>query len=136
LTKNRSAIVTAVVAAVLLVALNAGAAIEAKGIEDINAAIGVILLTNISLVVAIVFAAGTSLQRLKQLEVWRAEHEKWAADEVDGIRSEINNRYQSSERRLGEYKRADVIGVELQGINLRLEKIEQRLVERISSTQK
>lgn len=109
----------------LLVGVNAVAAVDID--REVNGALGAILFTNIALVASIIFQAGTSLQRLKQLEAWKSQHEQWATNTVRELREESTDSNRGLDGRLREYQRADVIEERLRGIDSRLKGIEQKL---------
>lgn len=120
--------------AVCLIALNAYAASDA---DRVGAALGAILLTNIGLILATVFAAGTSIQRLRALEKWREEHEEWADKQVAAVRSEAasmagdarateDERHLAIDRRMSELARQDVFLEKLNSIIQRLQRIEEQ----------
>jgi len=132
MTKKNSALVIGFGLGGLLIGMNAAAAVDVR--SDITGALGAILLTNIALVFALIFQAGTSLQRLKQVEerqkdteTWQGEHEKWADGTVRELRDESGERANRTERRLSDYQRADVLAPQLSAIFDRLGAIEREL---------
>jgi len=132
MTKIRPAIVASVVCAGLFIGVNAAAAADVQ--RDVTGTLGVILLTNIGLIIAAAINFGVSQQRLRVVEKqqdeskeWQENHEKWADAKVGELRNESGERANSTERRLSAYQRADVLAPQLQQIFDRLVNIEREL---------
>jgi len=102
--------------------------------DSVTAALSAILITNVGLICAAVFVAGTSLQRIKvaekalaEIKSWIGDHEEWAEKKVSELRGESGQRAQSTERRLSAYQRRDVLEPQLNAIVKTLDEIQRKL---------